>query len=194
MTIISFILKSKNKCESMQLKSETRSIFKRAKKFSGAVVLQKIISGGQTGVDRAALDIALEYNFPCGGWCPAKRRAEDGSIPVKYPLIEMPTTSYLARTRRNVEDSDGTLIITHGLPTDGTKKTIDWACKFLKPYLIIDLEKHTHRVATLSICQWLKTSHIRILNIAGPRESKCPGISDEASQLISSVLDHLNIK
>ena len=157
-------------------------------------MLQKIISGGQTGVDRGVLDAALTYNFPCGGWCPARRRAEDGPIPGHYPLTEMSTISYLARTHRNVENSDGTLIITRGIPTNGTKETINWACQVSKPYLIIDLEKQTKTSAILSIDQWLKTSHIRILNIAGPRESKCPGIADEASQLISSLFDHLNTK
>ena len=151
-------------------------------------VLTKIISGGQTGVDRGALDAALKYKFPCGGWCPAGRRAEDGVVPSHYPLSEMPTSRYLDRTHRNVEDSNGTLIITRGLPIGGTKETINWACKLSKPYMIVDLEKDVNMSA---ICAWIKSFHIKILNVAGPRESKCPGIAKETAQLIGSFLETL---
>lgn len=152
-------------------------------------MLQKIISGGQTGVDRSALDACLKYKFPCGGWCPAKRRAEDGFIPNHYPLIEMSTKNYLARTHRNVEDSDGTLVITCGSSTDdGTKKTIYWAYKLSKPCLIIDLKKKSNDSEAVAICKWINMSYVRILNVAGPRESKCPGIGYKTCRLIGSVL------
>ena len=153
-------------------------------------MLKKIISGGQTGVDRGALNAALKYKFPCGGWCPAGRRAEDGFIPAHYPLRETPTAHYLDRTRRNVEDSDGTLIMTYGIPIGGTKDTINWACKLSKPYMIIDLEKG---VSVSEISTWVKVSHIKTLNIAGPRESTYPGICNETARLIELLLDELLI-
>ena len=87
-------------------------------------MVEKIISGGQTGADRAALDVALELKIPCGGWCPKGRRAEDGRIDDRYPLKETPSTDYRVRTRLNVEESDGTLVITRGPLTGGTALTI----------------------------------------------------------------------
>src|SRR6266571_9073801 len=92
----------------------------RASNSFAAMVVSKIVSGGQTGVDRAALDVALELGIPCGGWCPRGRRAEDGIIPERYPLIETPTTAYPQRTERNVRDSDGTLVLTVGRADGGT--------------------------------------------------------------------------
>ena len=83
-------------------------------------MLTRIVSGGQTGVDRAALDVALELSIPCGGWCPKGRKAEDGALPARYPLKETPSEEYAQRTTWNVRDSDGTLILTHGAPTGGT--------------------------------------------------------------------------
>ena len=152
-------------------------------------MLKKIVSGGQTGVDRGALDAALKYKFPCGGWCPAGRCAEDGAIPKSYPLKEMSTGHYLDRTRRNVEDSDGTLIMIRGIPPiGGTKATIEWTCKLSKPYMIVDLKKG---VNVSIICRWIKTSDIEVLNVAGPRESKCPGIASETAGLVGLIFDTL---
>ena len=100
----------------------------------------------------------------------------------------MPTTSYLDRTCRNVEDSDGTLIITRGLPVGGTKETINWACKLSKPYRIVDFKDD---IDLSAICMWVKTSKIRVLNVAGPRESKCPGIGNKAARLVDLILNEL---
>ena len=93
-------------------------------------MLSRIISGGQTGVDRAALDAALEYNFPCGGWCPKGRLAEDGIISQKYPLKETESSEYEVRTKLNVRGSDGTLILTWGKPTGGTTLTVEFAKQY----------------------------------------------------------------
>jgi hypothetical protein len=98
----------------------------------------KIISGGQTGVDRGALDAALAFEVECGGWCPAERLAEDGTIPEHYPVVELANAGYAARTARNVADSDGTLIISNGEAIGGTRETIDRCVEMRKPYLIID--------------------------------------------------------
>src|SRR6266851_4977853 len=96
----------------------------------------KIISGGQTGVDRAALDVALELGIPCGGWCPKGRRAEDGRIPKRYPLVETPTPAYPVRTEWNVRDSDGTLVLARGQASGGTALTIEFATDYGKPCLV----------------------------------------------------------
>jgi hypothetical protein len=140
------------------------------------MILEKIISGGQTGVDRAALDVALERAIPCGGWCPKGRRAEDGRIPDRYPLEEASSSEYPVRTRMNVEDADGTLIFTRGSPQGGTLLTLKLAKKLRKPYTLIDLSRGGDPAAILS---WLCQSRIRTLNVAGPRESEAPGIYNQ---------------
>jgi hypothetical protein len=98
----------------------------------------KIISGGQTGVDRGALDAALAFEVECGGWCPAGRLAEDGTIPKSYPVMELANAGYAERTARNVADSDGTLVISKGEPVGGTRETVDRCIEMRKPHLIID--------------------------------------------------------
>lgn len=155
-------------------------------------MLLKIVSGGQTGVDRGALDAALERGFACGGWCPRGRRAEDGPIPMQYPLQELDSGRYLDRTHRNVADSDGTLILRRGKLTGGTKATAQFACKIGKPLLVIDFHGAEADTAVARIGEWVATGRIEILNVAGPRESSLPGVQDETSRLIGAVLDGLN--
>ena len=108
------------------------------KKKTLTTKLLKVISGGQTGVDRGALDAALVLQVECGGWCPAGRLAEDGTIPKRYPMMESPNAGYAERTARNVADSDGTLIISNGEPIGGTRETVDRCVEMRKPHLIID--------------------------------------------------------
>ena len=148
----------------------------------------RIISGGQTGVDRAALDAALENNFPCGGWCPKGRKAEDGPIPSCYPLEETQSSDYRVRTERNIKEADATLVLTWGKPTGGTALTIKLAHKHKKPSLVLDLGQRNQDMVT-TIQDWIEKNNIRILNVAGPRESKSPGIHKAAKDVLSKLIE-----
>lgn len=150
--------------------------------------VRKIVSGGQTGVDRAALDVALDWGLPVGGWCPRGRRAEDGTIPERYPLRETEASQYDVRTRRNVHDSDGTLVLNCGEPVGGTALTIAVAEQSRKPVYIADLNLHPD---PQSVIDWLRLHNIEVLNIAGPRESTIPGIGQRAADFLTSLLDAL---
>ena len=148
----------------------------------------KIVSGGQTGVDRAALDSALQLGLDCGGWCPKWRKAEDGRIDDRYPLTETPNKSYSQRTEWNVRDSDATLIIIRRLPlTGGTAFTFEMAQQYEKPVLVVDLA-HTD---TEAVTKWLIKNNIQTLNIAGPRESKQSGIYSESKDFLLQLLQRL---
>jgi hypothetical protein len=152
----------------------------------------KIISGGQTGVDRGALDAALALGFSCGGWCPAGRLAEDGTIPKRYPVVELPNAGYAERTARNVADSDGTLIISNGEPTGGTRETIDRCAELNKPYLIIDHAKiPTNEIVEL-VLRFVGDHHVRLLNVAGPRASQWREGHKFGEQIVSTVLRRLS--
>ena len=141
------------------------------------VMLKKIISGGQTGADRAALDAAIRLGIPHGGWIPKGRIAEDGPLAAEYQLIEMPTDSYPERTEKNVIASDGTLIISHGAPTGGTEYTRKMVLKHGKQMLHIDLTLHGNLTAAASLVKdWIAMHNIETLNVAGPRASKDPRI------------------
>jgi hypothetical protein len=137
----------------------------------------QIVSGGQTGVDRAALDFALEFGIPCGGWCPRGRKAEDGPIPSVYPLKETESTDYPVRTEKNILDSDGTLILYYGTMDRGTILTQNLAQKHQKPLFTIDID---NGFLTDEFYEWIDIYHIRVLNIAGPRESHSRGIYNDA--------------
>ncbi len=147
--------------------------------------LERVVSGGQTGVDRAALDVALELGLGCGGWCPQGRRAEDGALHAKYPLRETPLPDYAQRTEWNVRDADGTLILTRGSPTEGTAATVELARRYGKPHLVLDLEQGADAAAAR---QWLAKRKLKVLNVAGPRESKCPGIYAQAVALLREAI------
>ena len=149
-------------------------------------VIHQIVSGGQTGVDRAALDVAMNLRIVTGGWCPAGRRAEDGVIPERYPLQETKAKNYAVRTRWNVRDSDGTLVLTSGELSDGTLKTVEYACKAGKPCLVVQLD-HPDHPDSGAIKDWLLANSIRTLNVAGPRESKRPGIYRQSTELLQEL-------
>lgn len=147
--------------------------------------LIKVISGGQTGVDRGALDAALDLGLESGGWAPKGRRAEDGIIPDRYPLKETPSRDYEQRTEWNVRDSDATLVLTTGKPEGGTANTIEAAHRLEKPVFVVDLLK-PHNLASIHF--WLEYEKVKVLNVAGPRESKVPGIRAMAMAFLKDLL------
>jgi len=145
------------------------------------MTLIKIVSGGQTGVDRAALDAACEARIPSGGWCPKGRRAEDGVIPERYCLQETRARSYTVRTGWNVRDSDGTLILYKGLFGGGTELTFKMARQQGKPCFVVQLDKDPELAPVLA---WIIDHDINVLNVAGPREAGRPGIYQEAKTFL----------
>jgi len=150
-------------------------------------MIERIISGGQTGADRAALDFAIKVDLPHGGWVPKGRLAEDGTTPARYHLTEMPTKSYPKRTEKNVFDSDGTLIVSHGKLKGGSQYTMDMAIMHSKPWLHIDLNETTVLEAAQQVIDWLLNNRIETLNVAGPRESKDPMIYRAVYDLLQTV-------
>ncbi len=145
----------------------------------------KIVSGGQTGVDRAALDFALELGTPCGGWCPRGRQAEDGRIPDRYPLDEL-AGGYKVRTERNVRDSDATLILIADELAGGTLLTRNFCRKHGKPHIVVKL---TSSNALGRTRRWIDTTEIEVLNVAGPRESSEPGIYENTNAFLRSLFN-----
>jgi len=150
-------------------------------------MIVKLVSGGQTGVDCGALDAALEIGLPCGGWCPKGRRSEDGRIPGKYPLAETASSGYGERTQRNVLDSDATLILARGTLTGGSTLTRKLAIKAGRPCLVVN-PKDVGK-ALVDVDRWLRANPgIRVLNLAGPRESTDPGIGEFAHAFMLGAL------
>src|SRR5512147_325782 len=127
----------------------------------------------------------MAFGLACGGWVPRGRRAEDGAVPQHYPMRETRGYAYAERTWRNVRDSDGTLVLTRGQPTGGTALTAGLARQLRRPFLLIDMEA-TPDLSVIS--DWLGRHSIRVLNVAGPRESTCPGIHGQAKALLSALL------
>ncbi len=148
---------------------------------------ERIVSGGQAGADRGALDFAIKHGYIHGGWAPHGRLAEDGVIPVKYQLTEMAEGGYRQRTRRNVVDSDATLIINLGELDGGTLATQVFAEKSSKPYLVVQADPGISEGMVDSVIAWLRQHDVKILNVAGPRESKRPGICRLTSEMLAAV-------
>jgi hypothetical protein len=142
---------------------------------------RRIVSGGQTGVDRAALEVAVALGIPHGGWCPRGRRAEDGTVPARFALSEHASPDYAARTEANVVDSDGTLVLHRGRLAGGTKLTFDLARRHGRPCLVVDLQRAP---GAEPVREWLAREKIRVLNVAGPRESQRPGIGRDATAFL----------
>jgi len=157
----------------------------------------KIISGAQTGVDRAALDAAMAFGMDVGGWCPRGRKALDGIIPPKYPLQETKGASYQTRTKWNVRDADATLILCMGEPSGGTALTIKYCEQLGKPY-------HVHRLNSewgtyidgdgcSDVLYWMNCHDIHVLNVAGPREGKHGPVYDQAYYYLKDLFQQILI-
>jgi hypothetical protein len=147
------------------------------------------------------LDAALELGFPCGGWCPADRLAEDGKIPERYPVVELANGGYAERTAHNVADSDGTLIIAHGPLIGGTRETVQFCTRQRKPHLVIDLRTRSIDEAIAQALEFVRTLSSRahsglgmttVLNIAGPRASQWPDGRSIAHEIVSAALQRLS--
>jgi Circularly permutated YpsA SLOG family len=150
----------------------------------------KIISGGQTGADRAALDVAIELGMDYGGSIPKGKLAEVGPIDSeKYPhLTELEEGGYIARTRKNVVDADATIAFTDGMVTGGTKKTLEFAKEYKKQYLHVNLKAISLEDAVEEITEWLNIIKPQVLNVAGPRESGTPGIYSKVYEVLKHAL------
>ena len=157
-------------------------------------MIKKIISGGQTGADRAALDVALLFNIAHGGWIPKGRKTEDGTLPDKYQLQEMLTTSYPTQSEKNVLEADGTLIISHGKLAGGSADTRKTAMKHGKPWFHADLNRLPTFQAAMIIEDWISKNEIEALNITGPRASKDPSIYGLATVILELVFNLIRAK
>ncbi len=152
-------------------------------------VTPRIVSGAQTGVDRGALDAALERGVDCGGWCPEGRLAEDGVIPDRYPVRELPDAGYVERTLQNVIDSDGTLIVYEKRCDGGTELTAELCAEHERPLLCLDLALTPPDEAGRQVMEFILDRGIAVLNVAGPRASKWPRGREQARQVIAAALD-----
>ena len=151
------------------------------------MIPERLVSGAQTGVDRAALDAALEAGIPCGGIVPKGRRAEDGRIPERYPVEECESPDYAQRTGLNVLHSDATLILNRGELDGGTLATAEFCRRHDKPYCLVQLDQASAEQASASVRNFLAKARPRTLNVAGPRESKSPGIHQASLEVLRLV-------
>lgn len=158
-------------------------------------MVNRIISGGQTGADRAALDFALQAGIECGGWVPKGRMAEDGVIPARYPnLVETDSDDPGIRTELNVRDSDATLLMTQKAPTGGSALTVEVATRLGKPVFHIDLLRESVERVVPRLGQWLQDLQPAILNVAGPRASEDPETYHFTKAVLEGIFSVLNSK
>jgi len=149
----------------------------------------KIISGGQTGVDRAALDAAPRHGIESGGWCPTGRLDESGRIPDRYPVKELENGGSTKRTLQNVKDSDGTIIIYPGKLSGGTEQTLHFCVEQRRPHELIDASNISTEKAAQLIADFVCENNIEILNVAGPRQSEWPEGYGYAAQVLDIFLN-----
>ena len=154
-------------------------------------MINKIVSGGQTGADQAGLDVGIKLGISHGGWIPKGRKTENGKLPDRYKLREMAVENYAQRTKQNVLDSDGTLIFSHGQLTGGSELTRIFTVKHGKPCLHIDLNSKSNLKISLNIDMWIRKNNIRVLNVAGPRASKDPKIYKAVFKLLERSLTQI---
>ena len=148
----------------------------------------KIISGGQTGVDRAALDVALKRGIESGGWCPTRRLDEFGRIPDRYPLKELKNGGFTERTLQNVNDSDGTVIIYAGDVRGGTEQTVKFCVEQQRPHVLIEASTVSVERAAHLIADFVHENNIRTMNVAGPRQSEWTEGYDYAYRALDNFL------
>ncbi len=148
-------------------------------------LVRRVVSGGQSGVDRGALDAAIALGIQHGGWCPRGRLAEDGPIPDSYQLQETDSSEYPVRTELNVRDSDGTLILYRNSVTGGTALTARFAKQYRKPLFLADLVTVPN---VRDVARWLRDNRIAVLNVAGPRESTSPSIAEQTRCFLVTLL------
>lgn len=157
----------------------------------------KIVSGGQTGADRAGLDVAINHRIPHGGWCPRGRWAEDGPLDPRYKLLETEARRVIVRTRQNVIDSDATLVFAFGPPVGGSRATLSFASQCKRPYLHVDLNDRDDCANARRISRWLADiveerfgsepdTELFVLNVAGSRESTAPGIYERVYNILAN--------
>jgi hypothetical protein len=151
----------------------------------------KIISGGQTGVDRAALDVALRHGIESGGWCPTGRLDEFGRIPDGYPLMELENGGFTERTLQNIKESDGTLIIYLGNLSGGTEQTAKFCVEQRRPHQFIDASRASIEKAARLVAGFVHENKIEVLNVAGPRASEWPGGYDYAYRTLDAFLNSI---
>jgi len=156
---------------------------------TGNGVVEKIVTGGQTGADRAALDVAVELGLSTGGWIPRGRRAEDGAVPERYDcLVEADSDAYDHRTELNVRDSDATVVFAFGAPGGGSALTARLARELGKPLLTLDLERCSFDEAVEQLASWLAEARPRVLHVAGPRASWQPRIGEATASILRAAI------
>ena len=154
-------------------------------------MIERIVSGGQTGADQGGLDAAIALGLPHGGWCPANRRSEAGPIPERYLLQETTQWEYPMRTKYNVRETDGTVIFTVGEATGGSALTIKYCEENTRPYLHVDMGALDESESVEAICDWIDVYSLHVINVAGSRESKEPGIQEAVCKVIMRVVEDM---
>ncbi len=184
---LSRLLMEKGVIRKEEFSGKLREVQNEYREHPGGRV-EKVISGGQTGADQAALDAAIELGIPYGGSIPLGRKTEAGGLPDKYRLRELSTSSYPKRTEQNAADSDGTLIISQGSLDSGSEYAREMAEKQKRPWIHVDTKRVSEEAAVVLIQSWIDGNHIKVLNVAGPRASRDPHIYSITRRILTALL------